>query len=306
MELGRLGIIKIEKIDKKGPFGKDDYSFTKLSGMDVKTSKLKDFQAELLKELFRKTSTLKSVKTVESLFKGNSIKIAEIQKLIIDDRYVLLSALKLNFYEALNTIKDKLYKSLVKDEIFAKNPRNAKAASVALYTVFHFMYSMTVLSFFTAITRNPGPLFFSFILIIPGIFLALNMPKRKAWGYSLFRQSMGLKHYLEIGKWREEIAEKNLFVGEMLPLAIALGVVDKLANDMKELGIKPPNYMGNFTTAAFVHDFNRFSSTAATNLTTAPQSSHWSGSSSWSGGSGFSCGGGFSGGGGGGGGGGSW
>lgn len=78
--------------------------------------------------------------------------------------------------------------------------------------------------------------------MILSAFFAAKMPRRTAWGYSLYRQVIGLKYYVSKGKWREEIMEKNLFLEEMLPLAISLGVVNKLANDMKDLGMEPPKY----------------------------------------------------------------
>ena len=281
IEFGRLGIIKIEKIDKKGIFGKDDYSFTKLVGWEEKREKLKDFQKEILKELFRKET------------KNN---------------YVLLSSLKYNFYQALDVIKTKLYKSLVKDEIFASDPERFRGESVSAYIVFSFIYEMVILSFYSSLTLNYGPFVLALLTVPFGILFASNMPKRKAWGYSLYRQIKGLKHYVEIGKWRHEIAEKDLFVKDMLPLAISLGIVDRLASDMKEIGMKPPDYVGNFTVGNFSSNFVSFQSSMARNFTAGQQSKsfNWTGHSSWSGGSSFSSGGGFSGGGGGGGGGGSW
>lgn len=309
MELGRLGIIKIERIEKKGLFGKDDYSFTKLPGTEIKESKLKDFQAEILKELFRKTSIHKTTGLIDKIFKNNPTKKKEAEDLIIENRYVLLSALKLNFYEALEVIKDKLYKSLVDDEIFARDPEKSRNSVTGLFILLSILYIAFVLTFFYIYTLNAGPFLLAMLSIPVGCIFAANMPKRKAWGYSLFRQAEGLKHYLEIGKWRQEIAEKELFVKEMLPLAIALRVVDRLADDMKELGIKPPEYMSNFTVSNFSNDFVRFQTTAAASMVAGSSGGHsWSGRSSWSGGSGFSGGGGggFSGGGGGGGGGGSW
>lgn len=308
MELGRLGIIQIERIEKKGLFGKDDYSFTKLPGTEDKEEKLKDFQSEILKELFRKISVYKTVSKIEKIYKDDSAKRKQIQDLVIEERYVLLSALKLNFYEALEVIKNKLYKSLVRDQIFAREPEKARGETIALYLVLSIIYGVTVLTFFVARTYNFGPYLLALLTMPIGIIFAAGIPKRKAWGYSLFRQAEGLKHYLEVGKWRQEIAERELFVKEMLPLAIALRVVDKLAQDMDELGIKPPQYMTNFTISTFSNDFVRFQSSATSNIIAHNSSSSWSGHSSWSGGSGFSSGGGggFSGGGGGGGGGGSW
>lgn len=95
--------------------------------------------------------------------------------------------------------------------------------------------------------------------------------------------------------------EKNLFVKDILPLAVSLRVVDQLANDMEELKVEPPDYMGTRSTTVFAASFNDFYKQSASNLSSTPSSS----SSSWAGGSGFS-GGGSVGGGFGGGGGGSW
>ena len=125
------------------------------------------------------------------------------------------------------------------------------------------------------------------------------MPKRKAWGYSLFQQINGLKWYLGVSKWREEISEKHLFLEEILPLAIALRLVSKLAKDMEGLGIEPPSYLGGITTHHLYRDLNNLSTKTANTLSSP---GNYSGKSSWSGGSGFSgrsSGGGFGGGGGG-------
>jgi len=111
-----------------------------------------------------------------------------------------------------------------------------------------------------------------------------------------------LRFYLNLGKWREEITEKNLFFEEILPLAMALGIVDKLTKEMADLGVEPPKYFQGIALASFGHDFGSFNALASSNLNSSPVSS---GKSSWSGGSGFS-GGGSAGGGFGGGGGGSW
>jgi len=82
-----------------------------------------------------------------------------------------------------------------------------------------------------------------------------------------------------------------------------LKVVDKLADDMKNLGVAPPSYYRDISSGLFYGELSRFSSTLSNTLLSSP-GGKWSGSGSWSGSSGFS--GGSSGGGFGGGGGGSW
>ena len=131
------------------------------------------------------------------------------------------------------------------------------------------------------------------------------MPKRTPQGYAFFRQIVGLRWYLDKGKWREEIAEKNLFFEEILPLTICLGLVNKLSKEMAVLGVEPPSYFVGFNTRTFSSDFNHFCRQANSTFLSSPGGS-WSSRSSWSGGSGFSGGRGFSGGGFGGGGGRSW
>lgn len=272
VELARLGFLTIKKTEKKGFLHKDtDYTFTKI---EKNTGKLNDYQNYLLESIFG------------------------------EENETSVSKLKNHFYSHLNSFKSKLYKNLVETKIFANNPQTIKGLWVFLYVVMMFICFGLVFSF-AAASLNGGPTIVYFISIIPAIFLIKNMPRRTAWGHSLYRQTVGLKYYIGEGKWRQEIAEKNLFLQEILPLAIALGVVDKLAKDMKDLAIEPPSYLNGFTAAYLVSDLNHFSNQTASALTTAPSSSGFSGHSSWSGGSGFS-GGGFSGGGFGGGGGSSW
>lgn len=275
IELAHLGFLKIERIKKKGFLKrKNDYSFTKLK----KKRKLKDYQKYLLTKLFEEST---------------------------DDK-MLLSDLKNKFYKHLDVFKKKLYQNLADEKIFDGNPEKVRMKWLSIFITLIIFSFMPLISF-SAATSNSFPIILLASTIIPGIILSRSMPRRTAWGYSLFRQIKGLRWYLKKGKWRHEINEKHLFIEEILPLAISLGVINKLAKDMKDLNIKPPSYFQDATTAnlpLFIQDFR--TSTSKT-LVSTPRSAR-SGRSSWSGGSGFSGGssGGFSGGGFGGGGGGSW
>jgi len=151
-----------------------------------------------------------------------------------------------------------------------------------------------------ATTGNMYPLIIFVVLSPLACLIAFIMPRKTAKGYSLHRQAKGLTHYIKKGKWRHEIAEKRMFFEEILPLAISLGVVGKLAKDMKNLGIRPPSYFSGTTNALIYTSLFNFENSVKSSLVAGPKNS-----SSWSGGSGFG-GGGFSGGGFGGGGGGSW
>jgi uncharacterized membrane protein len=243
-----------------------DYKLTKLN---KSTDGLKDYQKYLLDSLFGD---------------GNEVKISD---------------LKDHFYIHLAEFRKKLYEQMVIEKMFDESPETTRGKWIGLGMLMNFGMIFLLINLFVTPTGNGGPIVVVVIGLIGSIIIANSMPRKTAWGYSLSRQAEGLKYYLGKGKWREEISEKRLFLEEMLPLAITLGVVDKLAADMRELEIEPPKYFQGVALNSFVSDMSNFSSVAATGLISAP-----SGNSSWSGGSGFSGGGG--GGGFGGGGGGSW
>src|SRR5690606_5423140 len=94
------------------------------------------------------------------------------------------------------------------------------------------------------------------------------MPAKTAVGSNYSMQARGLRATIQRGAWREKIKEKQLFIEEVLPFAVALGVIDQLSRDMDELHIKPPKYMAsgftnNMTTAALV---SSFASTASSGM----------------------------------------
>lgn len=304
VELARLGFIEIRKFEKKKLLGKEDqYAFIKKDKMVADEEKLNDYQKEILKELFRETAITKSVSIASDLFKNDKSKLKEADKLMIDKKYVLLSGLKNSFYQGLSIIKKKIYDNVTKSGFFYSNPETTRILWIGISSVI-WLIGFFLLQLDYRNTANFGPFILYFLSMIPGLILAISMPRKTAWGHSLFRQAKGLAYYLKVGKWRYEIEEKNLFLEEVIPLAISLGVVDKLAHDMAELGVQPPSYFNGFVAATLANDLSNFTRSTSNAFVSAP-GGKWSGASSWSGGSGFG-GGGFSGGGFGGGGGGSW
>jgi len=267
MEMARLGYLHIKKTEKKGLIGKKtDYLFIK---KDKDENRLKDYQRYLLLSLFAHSGE------------------------------VSLSDLKNNFYKYLPVFKKKLYKNLVEEKIFVGNPETVRAKWLTTVIIMLLGDFLLLLTSFISFASSV-PLFLFFLFLVPTILMAKSMPRRTARGYSLYRQVKGLQWYINKSKWREEIAEKHLFLEEILPLAISLGVVGKLTKEMASLGVRPPDYFEGVVAAGFYSDLRGFYKNSTTVLSSSP-----SGKSSWSGGSGFS-GGGSSGGGFGGGGGGSW
>ena len=269
LELARKKYITITTTKKKGFLAKgNDYTFTKVSASN---EGLPEVQVYLYNELFKL---------------GDTVTVAQ---------------LKGTFYRVIAQAKNKIETRLVGRNIYTRKPSVSKVLGV-IYIIFT-SFGIQFLSAFLVLSVGGSLLgVFSFFGIPLGILIAMNLGQKTAVGNNLWLQARGLRKTIQRGKWREEINEKHLFIENVLPFAVALGVVKNLTKDMKDLQIEPPEYLssGNLNGLAAASLINDFSKEVASGLAYNPSSS------SSSGGSGFSSGGGFSGGGGGGGGGGSW
>lgn len=262
-ELARLGYLKIKKIPKKGIFGKNDYEFTS-NWTEKDRDNLTSYQKVVLDGLFE------------------------------DGSPTLLSDQKNKFYTHLKNFKDDLYENMNEKKFFDGNPEKVRQKWFGII----FLISLGVffvVNIFGAINEDPLPVLMLIVFAVLGFFITRAMARRTPYGYALFRQTEGLKWYIDKGLWRQEIAEKKLFIDEILPLAISLGVVGKLTKDMQVLGLAPPSYVGGVSAHGFASDMGSFQSSMGSTLASSPGGK---------GGSGFS--GGSAGGGGGGGGGGGW
>ncbi|NMC36263.1 DUF2207 domain-containing protein [Candidatus Beckwithbacteria bacterium] len=272
IDLARKKYLKIEQTTKKGLLSsKEDFKFSKLKEAD--------------KDLPPQQKYLQ-----EQLFKTGS--------------EVMLSKLKGTFYQHMEKATSLIAKSVTDKKLFTSNPRTTKIMYfiLAAFLAIGTFIASTVISgiLYTGLPMLVAVVSFIFIIIF-----ATNMVQKTAVGTNYMLQAKGLKETIKRGKWREEIKEKRLFIEEVLPFAIALGVVDKLAKDMDELNIKPPEYFQGDSTS-FAKGYALGALTHSFTQQTSRSLSYNPSSRGWSGGSGFSSGGGFSGGGGGGGGGGSW
>ncbi len=266
LDLARKKYLKLEVIEEKKWFSTvRDYTISKLQAAD---GKLSEVQHYLYTELFMQKDT------------------------------VSVSELKGTFYLVMQKAVALLEKSLVDKKIVTQKPSVVRAKGMVVFFVL-------LIGTFVLVLTKIGPLqiFWPvpliFLQIPVGLLFAYNLPQKTAVGTNLWLQARGLRKTIRYGKWREEIKEKNLFIEEVLPFAVSLGVINQLARHMESLNIKPPDYMSaagltTWNTSQFI---SGFSNEVASGLSYNP-------SSSSSGGSGFS--GGSSGGGGGGGGGGSW
>ncbi len=266
IELARKKYLKIERVEKEGflQFG-HDYLFTKLK----EGGKLPGVQEYLFDKIFKSAETAK------------------------------LSKLKGSFYTHMAKAKEMVNKELLQRNLFTRDPNTVRGMwFIGVAFLFCLIFSTSISELF--FLGEVWPFAVLAISTITAAILAWKMPQKTAVGTNLALQVKGLRETIRLGKWREEIKEKHLFIEEILPYAISLGVIGKLTRDMAELNIEPPKYLaGGFVgdTRSWGGFVNDFSSSSAGGLSYNP-------SSSSSGGSGFS--GGSSGGGGGGGGGGSW
>lgn len=233
--------------------------------------------------------------------KKSALPLNPAQTLLLDGIFasgdeVSLETLKGTFYTTAQKVQQQMEQQLLERGLVVGKPSAIRTKWLILG-----MVSSGVLCAVAVALLNP----FVPLIVIPIEIVALiicfacgwAMPARTAAGSNLAWHIKGLQKTIQRGAWREKIKEKHLFVEEVLPFAVALGVVKQLTRDLKDLNLKPPEYANALVHNGFVSSslVNSFSSSAASSF--APPSSS---SSGWSGG------GGSSGGGGGGGGGGSW
>jgi len=212
---------------------------------------------------------------------------------------VQLKDLKGSFYTKVETWKKQVWTTINEGNYFSEKPSQAKLKAFLLAGV---LVAVAWAAWIVVEAKLLTTLPYLLAVLVPSSIIALIipyfMPQKTVEGWRVQQMAAGLKKTIERGKWREEIKEKHLFIEEVFPFAVSMGVVDKLAKDMDDIGETPPDYVGGrgFTGVQMAAFSSSFASATSSNLTYNPSSSH--------GGSGG--GGGFSGGGGGGGGGGSW
>lgn len=270
IDLARKKYIDIERKTTKKLLGtNEDYTFTKKK---KSASSLPEHQQYLLEKMFTD---------------GSSIK---------------LSTLKGTFYKYLPELKKKIWSSVLEHDYFEGNPnriRNIYRAVSVVLAVVSGIYGIWLIDqiYFVA----PWPLLLAGLSGAFMFWIAGQLPSKTKEGTSLMLQAKGLQKTIKRGAWREAIKEKHLFIEEVLPFAIGMGVAKQLAKDMEKIGEEPPEYVNGALAAGrgFDHFERSFVNSTSQSISYNPNSSSSSGSSGFSGG-------GFSGGGGGGGGGGSW
>ena len=266
VDLAVRGYLIIKEEPKKWIFGKEDYILIKT---DKQEEKLLGYEKKLLDKLFS------------------------------EKKEARLSELKHTFYKSLKTVKNELYKEVVSKKLFEKNPQSVRSK----YFVFALLLTFFSLLGFLLILKNIpnsfllGPSVGAAVCGIFFIIISFFMPRKSALGREVYRKARGYELFVSgTEKYRQPFFEKENIFMEVLPYAIVFGVTKKLADAMKEMGIKTaqPNwYIGTaaFNAYRFTSNINNFSNSLSSAIASSP-------AGSGSGGGGFS-GGGFGGGGGG-------
>ena len=273
IDLARRGFLTIKELPKKGFLAKPDFELTFKGKTEAE---LHQFERAILDLLFAKKRKKK----------------------------VKINKLPSSAYKYLDEAKKQLYQHLTKTGYFSGNPKYVRAAYLIIGAVIIGAGAFFLAPFMAAFGINPAGAVFAAItsgMII--IVFSFYMPARTAKGRRALKEVVGLKEWIRLGAWREQIHEKHNFFEEILPYTIAFGLTYKFINAFKKAEIKDLTWYQS-TQAINIANFSSSMDSIGNSLNSGVASTRPKSSAS-KGGSGFS-GGGFSGGGFGGGGGGSW
>lgn len=268
IDLARRGFFKIKELKKPGLFSKGDYVLIPTGKGE---GELREYELSVMKMLFGKHR----------------------------DETVRLNKLHKNAYQDLEDAKKHLYEHATGAGFFRASPHHVRL----MYLVSGIVFGAVGLA-----TIGVGALLGSTggwiaATVGSGVIVAAFspfMPARTAKGRKALREIVGLREWIRVGAWREQIHEKLNFFEEVLPYVITFGLTQKFIRAFADANLKLPSWYegsGTFNAIAFSNSMDSFNRSVTTGVaSTRPSGSRF--------GSGFS--GGSSGGGGGGGGGGSW
>lgn len=277
IDLARRGFLNIKEMKKEKILSKSKYE---LSWNNLDESGLKGYELLVLDMLFGRKREAKTA---------------------TDD-------LPKMAYFYLGKAKIELGKYLAKQGYFSGDPRQVRGRywGIAIAIAMSLYLGLKIL----AVTGLFGTGAAGVVSVISGLivaFFAPFMPARTAKGRKMLREVAGMREWVRIGAWREQIHEKHNFFEEVLPFAVAFGMTEKF---IKAFGAADINniswYQGSnvFSATSFTSSITNLESAVNSGVAATVPRSAASGGSAFSGGGGG--GGGSSGGGFGGGGGGSW
>ena len=275
IELAVRGYITILEGEEKGLlFKKPDFTLVRVEGKDW--GLLEEHQRFLL----------------ERLFEGRS--------------EAGLSDLDTSFYTHLPGIRERIYKNLVAQGYFGRNPDTVRNIHVAIGAVVLIFGSIGMIVIPSLLGGEPS-LLGMFSMVLTGIlFMVFGavMPAKTRKGVLMREQLLGLEEYIQRAeKDTLKLEERQNVFEEILPYAMALGVASKWSRVFSGIFKEPPSWYRSQSPTA---GWNAYHFQSRLNLACASLGTSMSSTPRSSGGGGGFGGGGSSGGGGGGGGGGAW
>ncbi|MBI4973173.1 DUF2207 domain-containing protein [Candidatus Roizmanbacteria bacterium] len=201
---------------------------------------------------------------------------------IFEDGLTEVQLKDLEMATTVESVKNKLYKSLTTEGFFAQNPQTVRTVWMVI----------AGLAFFTG----------NFFLALVAFIFGRAMPRKTVYGVGQANVGKSLKNFLSSQSRQLEFqAKEQMFFEKLLPYAIAFGVEKVWADRFKDIKLTSPDWYQGYDNRAFTAGYllsSMNSSYSSFRSVATPTSSSSGFSSGFSGGS--------SGGGGGGGGGGSW
>ncbi|UZD22644.1 DUF2207 domain-containing protein [Algoriphagus halophytocola] len=257
------GFIRIEEIDKKGWFAKDDTRLIKLKELPPESE---SYEKKLYHGLFSKHGT---------------------------DNEVLVSSLKEKFYKTLAEAHSDLKKAA--QAYYVENSRKIKNYTIIGLILLVFLLCPGFLYFWGVLAAIATLVSLIFLLI-----MSQFMIKKNPLGTELLSELKGFKQFIKVAeenKLRMLLQEDPGYFESTMSYALAFGMFDKWAKKFDGLNLQPPAWYTS--TSGRVMGMNHFSKSFNNSIKSTQSTMVSSPSSSGGSGGGGSSGGGFGGGGGG-------
>lgn len=260
---GSRGIIKMEEIENKGWFGKNDTKLTQLRPLPVGAP---DYEIKIFRGLFGKDC-----------------------KAGVNE--ILISSLKDTFYPKMSAAKSLLSsQAQIYYDPTAKKMQTWSIVAILLLGILLFILFLFVWGLFAALAVIPVAIFL--------LFMSSYLIKKNAKGNKMLSELKGFKQFIKIAeenKLKMLLKDSPYYFETTMGYALAFGLFDQWAKKFEALNLQPPSW---YTSSAGVISINNFSRSFANTMSSTKSIMVSSPASSSSGGGGSS-GGGFGGGGGG-------
>ena len=260
---GHKGYIRINEIDKKGLFAKDDTQIVKLKNIAG-------------------NAPLYERKLFNGIFSGGETK-------------VMVSSLRNSFYSTMNTCKKHLKESAQK----YYEPKSKKVQVwVTVGLILLTLLTLPVVLYFWGVLPAIGLVIANIVLLV----LNFYMIKKNTDGNAIFSELKGFKKFIktaEENKLEFLIKDRPNYFESTMAYALTFGALSSWSRKFEKLDVNPPDWYNS--SSGSIHSMNSFSNSFSKTISSTSSTMVSTPSSSGSGGSsggGFS-GGGFGGGGGG-------